>query len=475
MPVVAVGEAVPPPQERSLYSTHPPGLVWLLGAAFVIGGESEVTARSLAIVASLASMALLLRLTRRGGCGHEGLLTCALYALMPMAVYFGRMVDQETFCLMFMLAALVAWQSACRAAGQAHRGPGLSQPAAWTLAGLSTAAAMWIDWAGVVFAGVMSVAALVHAHRRRAGRVAAIAFSAWVAVAVAMLVTYIVYAGFEGRWSDLDDVFLSRATESARDERERTAAATLNPWQNTVDNLTWPLIGLAAAGLIVSLVARRRGRSLQRPDQTESASAGPAEPPIPAMIVLAVTGLVWVLAFWPQYGRHHYWLYYLGPVAASLAGRGLHALFSRSRPVAWIVFGVTALVCFVVTDRFYAYEKYAEPVKAWRALAQAVGPGRLLLYRDMAYVERRGGYVLRNIVPPQFAYYLDRAYDVESDFNEVVRRMPEYEGFAISVPDALRNREGIALLRQRFRDREMFGLVLFESPRAQPIEQSTAP
>ena len=66
VPIVAVGESLPPADERSFYATHPPGLVWLVAGAFAMGGEAESVARMVPIVASLASLLLLVPLVAAG-------------------------------------------------------------------------------------------------------------------------------------------------------------------------------------------------------------------------------------------------------------------------------------------------------------------------------------------------------------------------------------------------------------------------
>ena len=61
MPVVAVGDALPQDGEWSFYPTHPPGLVWCIAVSFRIFGEHEWAARLVPILASLATLSLLIR------------------------------------------------------------------------------------------------------------------------------------------------------------------------------------------------------------------------------------------------------------------------------------------------------------------------------------------------------------------------------------------------------------------------------
>src|SRR5690606_8462102 len=99
MPIVAAGEAVPPPDARSLYATHPPALVWLVAGVFQAFGATEWVARLVPITFSLAAFGLLLWLITTAWGPWTAAMAGLFYAVMPMSVYYGRMVDHEAVCL----------------------------------------------------------------------------------------------------------------------------------------------------------------------------------------------------------------------------------------------------------------------------------------------------------------------------------------------------------------------------------------
>lgn len=379
--VVAMGSAVPPPEERSIYATHPPGIVWLVAVAFRFAVESEAIARCVPILFSLGTILLLMDVVKRRYGPVLALLTGLIYALFPMCVYFGRMVDQESPCLFFMLAAVACWDRT-----------GAADRRAWAIAGwgLSMAAMIFIDWAGVLFAGLFG-ASLILTDRRKQARMALA--TGWIFICVAVMLNYLVYAGFEGRWSDLWDVFTSRRGEAPEN------AATI--WWQTFENLRPGLIVMGLVGIVQCT------RRMRRPSLTTIFSD-------PLNIVCA-TGIIWVGLFLRQYRIHQYWLYYLGPHIAMAAAYGVFTLFELSRRWGSIL-GIAAMVWIAVTgvqgSSAYFRKITCRPsdIEMWRQTNATTAPNdRVRLRFNPILEERHGGYVFRNIVSAQLAYYLDRA------------------------------------------------------------------
>ncbi len=458
MPIVAVGDAVPPAEERSIYSTHPPGLVWLVAGAFAVLGEAEWVARLVPIVASLGTLWLLMWLIDRGIGRRTAVLAGLTYAVMPMSVYFGRMVDHEAICLFCMLAALCAWHFIRRR--DLSMGGRQGAWAAWVL---SMTCAIWIDWSGVLFAGVFCGYAMIERRRGRvSGRTLALV-CATVVIATAAMVTYLVEAGLAGRWADLLAVFKSRATDIPDGPEGSDKAVPGTPWSYTLENLTWPI---AVLMLIGALVRTGLGRSKSR----ESNNPGGADADLGLWTVL-VTALLWVCLLWRQYERHNYWLFYLGPAAAmytavaitqvqtrvdAMFGRGgRFALYAAAGLV--IVFGLRGI------DAYFERVSYPpDAVAAWRRLHdEQTHPGdRVLMFLNPIREEQRGGYHFRNIVPPQFAYYLDRPFDVEPDLQKV-REDVDHSVFVVPVADAVRLGGRLGPLQARFPNEQVGNQVIF--------------
>ncbi|MFH1416820.1 MAG: glycosyltransferase family 39 protein [Planctomycetota bacterium] len=428
MGVVAVGDAVPPPEERSIYAAHPPGLVWMVAGSFSVLGESERSARLVAIGSSLGALILLVWLVRVGWGGEAAVLAGLLYSVLPMSVYFGRMVDHEAVCLLCMLGAIAAWQVVARTNCAPRR-----RTLAWGCWSVAIVAGIWLDWSAVLFSGLFCLHAIWRASRQRKGcrEVAYVLIVS--AVGLAGMLIYLVYSGLDGRWGDLAAIFFSRAGEVEGAIR-RDLSAQGGAWDYTRENLTWPVLVLALWGVFTRFLHTKR---------KETAGIR-----LDGAWLLPVTGLLWLALFWRQYERHNYWMFYLGPMAAVLASLGLLALresLSRvgivfARGAWYVIAGVVVAVCLVQTDDYFARQSYPlEEVAALREINATTDPTeRVLLYEESVLVEQRGGYRFRNIVPPQRAYYLDRAFGVEREVGAVINRASDYAMFVIPVADALR-------------------------------------
>lgn len=458
MPIVAVGESVPPPEERSIYATHPPGLTWLVAGAFAVLGEGEWVARLVPIAASLGTLWLLIWLIDRGIGRRTAVLAGLTYSVMPMSVYFGRMVDHEAICLFCMLAALCAWRFIRRRDLSARARQG-----AWTLWVLSITCAIWVDWSGVLFACVFCGYAVIERRRGMVrGRTLAVV-CAVVVIATAAMVTYLVEAGLAGSWADLIAIFNSRTTGSRGEPEWSGDAALSRQWTYTVENLTWPIAALFVIGL---LLRSRVGRS-KRP---ESSNYGGTEFDHGLGAVL-VTALLWVCVLWRQYERHNYWLFYLGPAAA------MHTAVAMTRLQIWIDaafgrggrFALYASAGVVIVFGLRGVDAYFEriwypsdAVTAWRRLhdEQSRAGDRVLMLVNPIRREQRGDYHFRNIVPPQFAYYLDRSFDVTPDL-PAVREDSSYAVFVLPVADAVRLGGRLAPLQARFPNKQVGDQVIF--------------
>lgn len=459
MPLVAAGPNAPP-EERSIYATHPPALVWLVAAAFGFSGESEAVARSVPIAASLASLALLMWLVRAGFDDLTALLTGTLYAAMPMAVYFGRMLDHEAVCLACMLAAatgLSAWLAA-------RRGGAVSR-AGFMAAGASLALGVFIDWSVVLFAGLLGAWSVWR--RAWLGTARLLSLLAAIAMPVALMLLHLVHAGLGGRWGDLLAIFRSRSAEQAGEALRRDAAAAGGPASYVVENLSWPLVCLSAIGLALSAwrLAARRGSPARpvavsdargvQPGPSDGSTACTRTPPAgdgatgrlarAQLCLVAISGAVWLVVFWRQFERHNYWMFYLGPAAAVLAAQAIvrcRAVLCRRRPAlasaaAAALLLVTAAAELAGTRDYFSRESRppAEP-RAWSWVREHTTPDqRILLARNPYREEIRGGYVFRNIIPPQMAWYLDRRLAVEHRPARVPEKAGEFAMYVLEARD----------------------------------------
>lgn len=463
MPIVAVGENLPPADERSFYATHPPGLVWLLAAAFAMGGEAEWIARLVPLLASLGTLWLLVTMVARGRGREAAVFAGLIYAIMPMSVYFGRMVDQEAVCLFFMVAALASWRLAVQ-----DRGSGRTWArVAWALAML---AAIWTDWSGVLFAFVFCLYALWLCRAGAIDRRSVVIVAVFLAVSVGAMVAHLVHAGLDGRWGDLVAIFLSRSGDEPGRSAFGSATANLGPWTFAVQNLTWPIIALAAAGAVIGAVRLLSGVASQR---DRAGPVGRSAGIDDGLWIILITGAAWLLLFWRQYERHNYWLFYLGPAVAVFAGSSLASLRLQLNRLGNRAGHILTYVCVAVpvgcglvgADDYFGRLWYPpDEVRAWQSIHdQWTGSGdRVVLFRDPVRVETRGGYVFRNVVPPQLAYYLDRSLDAESNLSAVGAGPAHAVLFVMPFSDTISHGRRLGDVRRRYPDKLVGNQVVFD-------------
>lgn len=456
MGVMAMGDQVPPPEERSIYARHPPALVWMVAGAFAIGGEKEWVARLLPIAASLATLVLLVRLLHRRYGMETAVYAGLIYALMPMTVYFGRMVNHESICLFLMMATLAAWQwvedSTLRGTRRWATG----------LCAICLATMIWVDWAGVLFAVLFCAWLVWQWGRRRIGILPVLLIGGTAAFASMGMVVFLVYAGFEGRWGDLVAMFNARRTTTAKDQVQRV-------WTHIIQNLTWPVLVFMVAGMFVSVVRQTRGKQTAR--IRKSSGAGRAMPV--GLGVLAVTGLLWVMIFWRQLVIHNYWMFYLGPFIATTAAvsmvacrAALRSLSDRLADVTTaVMITVTAAFCLIGSLDYFNRVTFPEGLlRACREVNRRTPLGdRVLLFRRPITVEKHGQYEFRNITMPQHAYYMDRPFDVERDAGSVIRRAGHYPLYVVPYnhPDYPKAGALIDTLSRRFHYEQVGTEMLF--------------
>lgn len=411
---IAVGEQTPPAEERSAYANHPPALVWMVALAFKIGGESEAVARVVPIIASMISLLLLVHLIRESRGMETALLAGLIYAMLPMSVYFGRMVNHEAVCLCLMLGALTAWNF-WRAEGKPT----------WRMVALigwcvSIVLLTWTDWVGVVFAGTFCVWVGWNARKDASRKYEILFICGFSGLSIAGMVWYLVQAGMGGRWDNLWNVLSARSS---------VAPDVEDYWpRHVVENLTWPVIAASCAGLMQwILVPQSRAR-------LKNGKVGVG--------VIGISGVIWLAIFWNLFARHSYWMYYVGPIIALLCASGLMAFCKllgkntvASAGMVCVVFGIVCFVELIGTESYFARTSNSpDKVEAWTAVHEATrSTDRVAIYEDPVRFERWNGWQQRNIVPPQLTYYMDRAFDVITDPTKLQSETDRYSLYVVPL------------------------------------------
>jgi hypothetical protein len=382
--------------------------------------------------------------------------------VLPLAVFFGRLVDHEAVCLVGMLAVI-------RCMGRMYdQPPGRRVDPAAAIC-LLLAVLIWIDWAGLLFAIVFLVYAAHAAAKGRAPKAFPIVATAVVVVSTFAMTAYLVAFGLEGRWSDL--FALAQGRTGTLPDSGRDLA-----WNHTLRAFSWPVLALCAVSLIAFVydVAVRGASRESTPASRLDTKRKPS-----AMIVLHITGAIWLLAFWRQYEIHNYWVFYLGPLAAIASAdavRRLHGFLSRSSAPRSANVVCAALVVVVIacclrrSDAYFQWSLYEEEVRAWQTLNEATAPNvRILFPRDPRDESPHGGYVFRNIIPPQMAYYLDRSWMTARTVDEIIAAADDRTLFVIEARDADAAPEAMAALGERFPLTRLGPLLVFDL-RPSPVE-----
>lgn len=296
---------IPP---AAYYVHHPTLLPVLVTASFALFGESEAAARLVPVLASLASVVVLALLLRRIAGPRAALFGAAFFALVPMELHYGDMVDFEpvlTFWMLSLLACLWKWQAT-------------RQPR-WAIGStLFAALCLWMDWPGYLL--VLSTAAWLLFFAPPDMRRLGVIFVGLVGCA-GMLFLWQIRSVNPGAWADLWAALQMRlgsaVPTSTAPIAENAVHFTWADWFRTIVGdlrgnyltLTWAFVALGIARLC---------RDRRRAD-------GPRWVGLAAAL-LSIAGLLYVVLLRNESFIHDFAPFYLIGAVAMLAGLGLDTL-----------------------------------------------------------------------------------------------------------------------------------------------------
>lgn len=334
----------------SPYLHHPPLAVWLFALPTVFAGYDEAVLRFGAASCTLISGAALYVLARRLAGRRYALWSAAFYLLTPMTAYFGRMPDHEAPALMFVIvfaAVLVNW---------------LRRPTRrdWLVLVILTGLCAWTAWGALIVIGILGLMALFYTKRR-----AAVMMLGVVALAsVIALLGYFSYF-YPNTANDLINAFVWRTSSASLNPEGETFTAGAYVLRIFVRLITLYTPTVCALALIGAWYARRRGL-------------------LTGMIAALVSGgIAYVLVFRNASYIHDYYLLYLAPGLALVAGAALALLPNRAPRLLHPL--VLSLVIFTVPASLrYVSELYAGsddplPSAVARMLNAATPPGSLIM------------------------------------------------------------------------------------------------
>ena len=136
---LAAGDAL----YRDLIENRTPGVEWLLGIAFWLGGGSIILGRLLSVGAAVLTVAALVSAGQQAGSRVGGVVAAILFALAPLPIFWSRFTMLEHF-----QAAAAVLSVTC-----ALRGLNQRKPSWWLIAGLMAGLSILSKQSGVVLLG----------------------------------------------------------------------------------------------------------------------------------------------------------------------------------------------------------------------------------------------------------------------------------------------------------------------------------
>lgn len=155
--ILVVRNSAPTPiNELTIYTHHPPLLVWLPAMLTQFSGFNETSVRFVFAAATMFSLSGFYVFTRRLYGRNLALIASAFFAFTPMVAYFGRVAGHDPLGLataMVFAAILVNWLR-----HPTRQRYGLLMFLAWL--------SVWTAWPAVFFVAVLSLAGLVSRQHR---------------------------------------------------------------------------------------------------------------------------------------------------------------------------------------------------------------------------------------------------------------------------------------------------------------------
>jgi hypothetical protein len=371
----------------------------LTALSFAIFGVREWAARLLPLALSAATCPILFVLGDRLAGLRGGALAAILFAFAPGAVYYGQMLDHESFITFLALLSLYAW---CRYAETID--------VRWfrVCLGLVALTAL-VDWPGAYLAPALAAASwLSPATRPRAKRMAASATCA-AGVSLALVTLHIVI--LKGSAGDLLESLSFRVFSSPG------FAFTWSEYLHRIRinleyALTPPIVDLAAGGgaALLLLAALRLVREIRGP-ASRAEGAGPAGgvPPLALSVALGMACSAHHVIFRNACHFNEHLIYYLLPPAILLAAAApaiLERLLRGRLPGR----GPATAALLIVAAPLALFLGAAAP-QAWSYFNDLSVPGWPLLGQALERVVPEDGRLLStgSLANPQFLHYLRRA------------------------------------------------------------------
>jgi hypothetical protein len=436
------GVTLEPPTPPQRYLNHPPLLALWVAAPLALLGDHEWAARLVPIAATVGSTALLMTLLSRLGGPLLGAFGGLFFALLPLTVQFGQMVDHVApvqFLSLLMVHGYLHWTGGYGEDTQRRKG------VLWFTVG--AVLGIGTGWAAVLMAGLLWG---WHALRVRRGEGDA-RLLLWLAALPAAALAAVVLHILAATGGDLSMLAALLATRSiGGDGGQPSLPAWLaRQWLYAVRVFTLPGALAAVLGVPALLVQARRGMRrlhLRQPDLL-----------LGFLAVTGLQGLLYVVILKESAWFHDYWQFFLGPfVAASLASlavtvrAALKPMAPRLTSLALALLVAAPLPGLVSSLEFYDRLEHFGPryLEALERLAELV-PRRAPVWtsrRPRSGQEVLGDHVNRWGNPIE-VYYADRPLHYSRDPGEVEANAPDCAAFLLGARNRGWSREIAQALR----------------------------
>jgi hypothetical protein len=225
-----------------IYTHYPPLAEWIFGGLAVLGFDTPLCFKTLAILGNCAWLVLLFAWLRRLVHVWAAALTVPLAATLPSFLQWGDTLFYHPFQFPLLLAGLIAWQSYLAAPRARYL------LATWSCYFLEALASYQLTLCfGIVAFGMCWIAHPAASWRARSKPLAMLALAPLGAFALhfALVVSY---SGLGPAWANLRATYLARVSEST--------PGWIGRYGQWIDVALFPLAGIPLA--LVSIVALRR-------------------------------------------------------------------------------------------------------------------------------------------------------------------------------------------------------------------------
>lgn len=372
-------------QKARVHWHHPPGAHLAVGLSFAILGEHEASARLVPVLAALLSFVLLFMIVRRRYGPVAALASVGCFALLPMQVEYGKLINYEPLVTTMVLLAIECLDR-MRITGKKGR-------AEWLLVAvtcLAICAAGFIDWPAFFFTLLFGFDALLRRPRKP-----------WVFLAVGlssalMLALLLWWLSHEEGIEGFKRIFLWRGGITKK-------VTYIALFKVTAERL-WDYFGLVplvAGGLWITLSAARL-----RLD--------------PVVAIFLLGNLFYILVFKQAAKVHNFFIYFITPAVAMAAGVGIVEILSRiTQRRIQIAAAVYVCALFLYTDlttlpithkRSYSVRPHLQPSRGFPKDGRL---DQIIVARFINEITDEDDLVIfhRTIHPTvQMYYYIDRPH-----------------------------------------------------------------